>query len=97
MGSLLLAASEDEETGVVLLREELERAGVFKGVDRILLGELLGEREAEGVEVVEGILDYLRAGGSAEKETLFGVLDCFWFPLLEGSLRAGVARFPGLK
>lgn len=62
---LLLAAPKDEEGGVVLLGEEFERGGVFKGVDGVLLGEFLGEREAERMEVGEGVLRDLRAGRAA--------------------------------
>lgn len=46
MGPLLLAAAKDEEAGVVLVGEELERGRVLKGVDGVLLCEFLGERLA---------------------------------------------------
>lgn len=86
MGALLLAASKDEQRGVVLLREELERCGILKRVDGVLLGEFFGKRQAERVEVVEGILDDLGAGCAAEEEALLGVFDGFGLALLEGSL-----------
>jgi hypothetical protein len=61
MRSLLLTASEDEERRIVLFREEFERRGVVEGMDGVLLGELFGERQAEGVQVIEGVLSDLRA------------------------------------
>ena len=54
-------------------------------MDGVLLGELLGEWDAELVEVCEGVLGYLRAGCAAEEEGGFGVFDCFWGFLVEGS------------
>lgn len=93
MWSLLLRAAKDKETGIVLLREELERGGVIEWVNGVLLGELLGERNTEGVELVEGILDDLGAGGAAEKEAGLGVFDGFGLALLEGPLGASIARF----
>jgi hypothetical protein len=91
--SLVLRAAEAEKTGVVLLGEELEGGGIVEGMDGVLLAELLGEGNTEGVELVEGVLDDLRAGGAAEKEAGFGVLDGFGFALLESPLGAGIARF----
>lgn len=93
--ALLGAAAKDEEGGVVLFGKELERRGVLEGVDGILLGELLGERLAQGEEVGEGILGDLRAGGAAEEEDGLWVLDGLWGALLEGALGAGVAGFSG--
>jgi hypothetical protein len=49
------------------------------------------------VEVVEGVLGYLRAGGAAEEECCFGVLDGFWGFLVEGSFAARVAGFSGIS
>lgn len=91
--ALLLAAAEDEEAGVVLLGEELERGGVLERVDGVLLGELLGEGLAEGVELVEGVLDDLGAAGAAEEEACLGVLDSLGFALLERPLGAGITGF----
>ena len=59
--ALLLAAAEDEKRSVVLLGEKLERSGIVKRVDGVFLSELLGQRLAHLVKVVEGILDDLRA------------------------------------
>lgn len=95
VGSLLGAAAEDEEGGVVLLGEELERRGILEGVDGVLLGELLGERLAQGEEVGEGVLGYLRAGGAAEEEDRLWVFDGFGGALLQGAFGAGVAGFSG--
>lgn len=86
VGALLLAASKDHQAGVVLLGEELEGRGIREGVDGVLLGELLGERLTHLVEVVQGILDNLRAGCAAEEEARLGVLDRFGLTLLERSL-----------
>lgn len=93
VGALLGAAAKDHERGVVLLGEELERRGVLEGVDRVLLGELLGERDAQLVQVGEGILHDLRARGAAQEEARLGVLDGLGGLLLEGALGAGVAGF----
>lgn len=93
MGALLLCATKDEKTGVVLLREELDGCGILKRVDGVLLGEFLGEGLAHGEEVVHGILDDLGAVVAAEEETCFRVLDGLGLALLEGSLGASVTRF----
>lgn len=84
--ALLLAATKNEETGVVLFGEKLERGGIVKGMDGVLLGELLSERLAHLMKIIESILDYLRACCSAEEEAHLGILVCLWFALLEGSL-----------
>lgn len=93
VGSLLGAAAKDEEGGIVFLGKEFERRGVFKGVDGVFLCEFLGERLAQGKEVGKGVLGDLGAGGAAEEEDGFRVLDGFGGALLEGPLGAGVARF----
>lgn len=49
MRALLGVRAEDEERGVVFLREEFEAAGVFEGVDGVFLGEADGEGALEGV------------------------------------------------
>jgi hypothetical protein len=51
--------AKDEHRSVVFLGEELERGSIFKRMDFIFLGELLGEWNAQLVEVCEGILDDL--------------------------------------
>ena len=96
MRALLARAAEDEEAGVVLLGEELEGGRVLERVNGILLCELLGEGLAEGVELVEGVLDDLRAVRTAEEEACLGVLDGLWFALLERPLGAGIAGFSGV-
>lgn len=93
--TLLAAAAEDEQRGVVLLGEELERGGRLERVDGVLLGELLGERHAQLVQVGEGVLDDLRAGCAAQEEGRLGVLDGFGGFLVEGAFGARVAGFSG--
>jgi hypothetical protein len=95
MRPLLAARSKHQHTAVVLLGEELQRGNVLEGMDVILLGELLGERTAEGVEVGEGILGDLGTGGAPQEEGSFGVLDGFGGFLVERTLGARIARFSG--
>lgn len=90
--ALLARAAKDEQAGVVLLREELERRRVLEGVDGVLLCELLGERLAHGVQLRQGVLHYLRAGGAAEEEARLGVLNGLGLALLERPLGPGIAR-----
>lgn len=97
VGPLLGGGAEDEEGGVVLLGEELEGGGVLEGVDGVLLGELLGQGLAQLVEVVEGVLGHLGAGGAAEEEDRLGVLDGLGGAFGEGALGAGIARFAGRR
>lgn len=91
--ALLGRGAEDEQRGVVFLAEELERRGVLEGVDLVLLGELLGQRDPELVQVGDGVLGDLGAGGAAEEEGIFGVLDGFGGFLVERPLAAGISRF----
>lgn len=95
--ALLAAGAEDEQAGVVLLGEELERGRVLEGVDGVLLGELLGQGLAHGVKLRQGILRHLGAGRSPEEEAALWVLDGLGFALLESPLGAGIARFAGRK
>lgn len=95
VGPLLAAAAEDEEGGVVLLGEELERGGVLEGVHGVLLGELLGERLPQLGQVGEGVLNNLATSRAAQKEGGLGVLDGLGGALLEGPLGAGVTGFSG--
>lgn len=74
VGPLLGGVAEDDNGGVVLLGEELDRVGVVEGVDVVLLHEALREGLAELVELVEGILGDLRARRSAEEEGCLGIL-----------------------
>lgn len=93
VGPLLGGAAEDQQGGVVLLGEELERGGVLEGVDGVLLGELLGQRLAERVQVRQGVLRRLRASRPAQEEARLGVLLLLGGALLEGPLGAGVTGF----
>lgn len=93
VGALLLAAAKEEKAGVVFLGEELERGCVVEGVDGVLLCELLGQGLAHLVEIVEGILDDLRARRSAEEKACLGVLFGLGLTLLERALGASVAGF----
>ena len=93
VGPLLGAAAKDHQGGVILLAEELEGGGVLEGVDGVLLGELLGEGLAQGVQVGQGILGDLGAGGAPEEEAGLRVLLLLRRALLEGALGAGVTGF----
>lgn len=63
------------------------------GLTVVLLGELFGERLAEGEEVGHGILDDLGACGTAEEEARLWVLDGLGGLLLEGALGASIPWF----
>jgi hypothetical protein len=93
MRALLGRGAEDEERGVVLLAEELQGRGVVERVDLVLLGEFLGQWDAQLVQVGERILGDLRAAAAAEEECGFGVLDGFGGSFVQGTLAARVARF----
>jgi hypothetical protein len=62
-------------------------------MDFVFLGELFGEREVQLVQVIKGVLGYLGAGGAAEEEGRFGVLEWFGGPFVERSFAACVAGF----
>ena len=66
-------------------------------MDLVLLGELLGEGNAQLIEVAESILYDLRAGCVAEEEGGFGVLDWLWGFFVEGTFAARIARFAGIS
>lgn len=93
MRALLGGAPKDQKRSVVLFGEELERGGVLEGVDRVLFCEFLGQRLAQLEEVVQGVLDDLRASGTTEEKNGFGVLDGLRCALCEGALGAGITRF----
>ena len=93
MWALLGGGTEDDEGGIVLLGEELDGGGIIEWVDLVLLGELLGEWSAKGVEVGEGVLGLLGAGSAAEEKRLLWVLDWLWSLLVEGTLGARVSWF----
>jgi hypothetical protein len=61
-------------------------------MDFVFLSKFFGEREMQLMEVVEGILGYLRASCATEEEGCFGVLDGFGGLFVEGSFAASVAR-----
>jgi len=77
MRTLLARAAEDEDASVIFLREEFETGGVFKGMDFVLLGEFLGKGDTKLVEIGQGILGNLRAGGTTQEEGSLGFLDGF--------------------
>jgi hypothetical protein len=62
-------------------------------MDFVFLGKFFGEGEVQLVEVLQSILRYLRAGGAAQEEGCFRVLEGFGSPFVEGSFAACVARF----
>lgn len=88
--------AEDEEGGVVFLREEFEAAGVFEGVDRVFLGEADGERAFEGVEVGEEVVEQVGGAGALQEERRFGVFVRLGLALFEGALGAGVFGLAGI-
>ncbi len=73
----------------------LERRGVLKGEDTVLLGEALDVGGAQGDEIVLGVLGDLGARGAAQEEGCLGVLDDLGLTVGEGALRAGVLGFSG--
>jgi hypothetical protein len=89
--------AEHQDRGIVLLAEELERRGVLEGVDLVLLGELLGQRDPELVEIGDGVLRDLRAGAATQEEGGLGILNGFRSFLVERSFGARVARFSSLS
>lgn len=95
MWPLLAVRTEHEQTGVILLGEEFEAGGIAKRVDRVGFGKLDGERLLESVKVLQRLLHYLRRGAATEEQRLFRVLDVVRRLFLEGSFRAGIARFSG--
>lgn len=97
MRALLAAGPEDEQRGVVLLAEELERRRVLERVDLVLLRELLRQRPPQRVQVRQRVLRLLRACCAAQEERLLGVLDGLGGLLVEGALGARVARFSSLS
>ena len=60
MWALLRVQRQDEERGVVLLGEELERRGIVEGVNVILLGEALDKRTLDSGKIGDGKLEDLR-------------------------------------
>lgn len=82
-------AGVDEDGGIVLVGEELEGGGIFKGVDVVLLVEFDAERTLEGVEVFEGELGDFAGVGVAQEEGGAWILDYLRAFVLEISLRFG--------
>ena len=64
-------------------------------MDWIFLGEFLGERKVQLVQIIKGVLGYLATGCAAEEEGCFGVFGGFGGLLVEGAFAAGVAGFSG--
>ena len=85
--------AEDEEGGIILLREEFERGRVLEGVKIVLFGKADGERPFELVEVADEELGYFGTGGIAEEESGFGVFGGLRFAGLEGAGGTGVFGF----
>lgn len=95
MGSLFRVRGEDEERGVVFLREEFETAGVFEGVDGVFLGEADGEGPFERLQVRHEVAEQVGGAGAFEEECRFGVFVRLGLALLEGALGAGVLGLAG--
>lgn len=95
MRAFLAVRAEDEERGVVFLREEFEAAGVFEGMDGVLLGEADGEGPFERVEVGEEVVEQVGGAGAFEEESRFGVFVRLGLTLFERALGAGVLGLAG--
>ena len=95
MRAFFAVVPEDEQTGVIFLREEFERGGVGEGVDVVFLGEADAVGAFEGVEVGEEGGDQGGAGGTAEEESRFGVFGREGLAGFEGASGAGGFGFSG--
>lgn len=84
---------QHEERGVVLEGEELERSGIVKGMDVVLLGEALDKRALEGAQVGDGQLEDLRRPLARHEERRLGVLRLLRLALGHGALGAGILGF----
>lgn len=60
-------------------------------MDGVFLGEFLGERDFELIQVCERVLDYLRTGCAAEEKGSFGIFDAFGGFFVESSFGACIA------
>lgn len=69
--------------------EELERGGVFEGVDGVFLVKADGEGLFEAVEVGEEATDEGGGGAAFEEERRFGVFGCEGGAFGEGAGGAG--------
>lgn len=94
VGSLLGVKRQDEERGIVLEREELERGGIVEGVDVVLLGETLDKGSLETGEIGDGQLENLRRLLAAYEEGRLGVLVLLRLACLECACCAGILGFP---
>ena len=81
---------EDEEGGVVLEGEKLERGGIVEGVDVVLLGEALDEGSLEGREVGGSELENLRSLLAGDEESRLGVLVLLRLACLDSARGASV-------
>ena len=96
MRAFLAVVPEEEQTGIVLLREEFERGGVGERVDVIFLGEADAVGAFEGIEVGEEGGGQGGAGGAAEEEGGFVVFGREGLARFEGAGGAGGLGFSGL-
>jgi len=78
--------AEDDHTGVILLREELERRGIFERVDRVFLVEPNTKRSLEGVEVAESKVAHVAGFLAADEEGNLGIFDDLRLTLLQHAL-----------
>ena len=73
MGAFFTVVAEEQQAGVVFLREEFERGGVGERVDVVFFGESDAVGAFEGVEVGQERGGQGGAGGAAEEEGGFRV------------------------
>lgn len=92
MWAFLAVRAEDEERGVVFLREEFEAAGVFEGMDGVLLGEADGEGPFERVKVGDEMVEQVGGAGAFQEESRLRVFVRLGLTLFERTLGAGVLR-----
>ena len=89
MRAFFAVVAEEQQAGVVLLREEFQRGGVGERVDVVFLGEADAVRAFEGVQVGQEGGDQGGARGAAEEEGRFGVFGTEGFAGFEGAGGAG--------
>lgn len=95
MWAFFAVRAEDEERGVVFLREEFEAAGVFERMNGVLLCEADRKGAFERVEVGEEVVEQVGGAGAFQEESRFGVFVRLGLALFERTLGAGVLGLAG--